>query len=198
MKKIIIIILALILSACASAESLPQQAGLDAAQAVAAMHDAMMRDYMETDYTLSELAGAEALYVLYTDADARNFLMVSLGEAGDSADIAVIQSYSLAEFDKHVLLSLTALSLPFIPEENMPAFEEWRDSTAEAAAAAAAKGQDMELSYYTGEYIACAMSVFHDDAGPMFTALVSWHTPLTAEDITLRMEGMTDGQADDK
>jgi len=165
---------------------------------VAAMHDAMMRDYMETDYTLSELAGAETLYVLYTDADARNFLMVSLGEAGNSADIAVIQSYSLAEFDKHALLSLTALSLPFIPEENLPAFEEWRDATAEAVAAAAAKGQDMELTYYTGEYIACAMSVFHDDAGPMFTALVSWNTPLTADDISLRMEGMTDGQADDK
>ena len=127
MKKLIIMILALMLSSCASGESLPQQAGLDAAQAVAAMHDAMMRDYMETDYTLSELAGAETLYVLYTDADARNFLMVSLGEAGNSADIAVIQSYSLAEFDKHALLSLTALSLPFIPEENLPAFEEYNE-----------------------------------------------------------------------
>ena len=191
-------ILAIMLLSFAAAESLPAQAGLDAAQALTAMHDAVMADVYETDYRFSELAGGDALYVLYTDAENRNFLMVSLGEAGDSADIAVLQSYSLAEFDKHALLSLTALATPFVPEENFPAFEQWRDETAALVADAAASGSDMELTYYTGEYIACAMSVFHDDAGPLFTALVSWHTPLTAEDITLRMEGMADGQADDK
>ena len=191
-------ILAIMLLSFAAAESLPAQSGLDAAQALTAMHDAVMADVYETDYRFSELAGGDALYVLYTDAENRNFLMVSLGEAGDSADIAVLQSYSLAEFDKHALLSLTALATPFVPEENFPAFEQWRDETAALVADAAASGSDMELTYYTGEYIACAMSVFHDDAGPLFTALVSWHTPLTAEDITLRMEGMADGQADDK
>ena len=191
-------ILAIMLLSFAAAESLPAQSGLDAAQALTAMHDAVMADVYETDYRFSELAGGDALYVLYTDAENRNFLMVSLGEAGDSADIAVLQSYSLAEFDKHALLSLTALATPFVPEENFPAFEQWRDETAALVADAAASGSDMELTYYTGEYIACAMSVFHDDAGPLFTALISWHTPLTAEDITLRMEGMADGQADDK
>ena len=91
---------------------------------------------------------------------------------------------------------MTALATPFSPDENFAAFEEWRDATASAVATAAANGSDMELTYYTGEYIACAMSVYHDDVGAMFTALVSWHTPLTAEDITLRMEGMSDGSAD--
>ena len=197
MRKLALILI-IMLFPLAFAESLPSQAGLDAAQALTAMHDAVMADVLESDYRFSELAGADSLYVLYTDPETKNFLMVSLGETGDSADIAVIQSYSLAEFDKHALLSLTALAMPFIPEENFAAFEEWRADTAALAAEAAAEGSDMELTYYTGEYIACAMSVFHDDAGPMFTALVSWHTPLTAEDITLRMEGMADGQADDK
>ena len=192
------LILAIMLLSFAAAESLPAQAGLDAAQALTAMHDAVMADVYETDYRFSELAGGDALYVLHTDAENRNFLMVSLGEAWDSADIAVLQSYSLAEFDKHALLSLTALATPFVPEENFPAFEQWRDETAALVADAAASGSDMELTYYTGEYIACAMSVYHDDAGPLFTALISWHTPRTAEDITLRMEGMADGQADDK
>ena len=194
MRKIVLIFIMLLAFSCAYAEDAPSQAGLDAAQAVVAMHDAVMTDVLEQDIFYPEISGASSLYVLYSDAEARNFLMVSLGETGDSADIAVLQSYSLAEFDKKSLVSLTALAAPFIPEENRQSFDEWRDATAADVAEAASTGSDMELTYYTGEYIACAMSVFHDDAGPMFTAVVSWHTPMTAEDITLRMEEMADGQ----
>lgn len=195
MRKLALILIIMLFS-FASAESLPSQAGLDAAQAVAAMHDAVMADVLGRDYRFSELAGADGIFVLYTDPECHSYLMVSLGEARDSADMAIIQSYTLSEFDSYALDSLTALATPFIPEENFAAFEDWRAETAAQTAAAAAEGSDMELTYYTGEYIACAMSVYHDDVGPMFTALVSWHTPLTAEDITLRMEGMSDGTAD--
>ena len=202
--RVLAFIFVFFMSAVSFAESLPSQAGLDAAQAVAAMHDAVMADVLESDISFSDMAGADSLFVLYADAESRNFLMVSLGETGDKADIAVIQSYALADFDKCALKSLTALALPFIPDEHYAAFEDWRDATAAAVAEAAQKGADMELTYYTGEYIACAMSVFHDEVGPMFTALVSWNEPLSAEDITARMDGMAqteeieDGQADDK
>ena len=196
MRILVLLLAFLLLPAAGIAESLPLQAGLDAAQAVAAMHDAVMADVLGRDYRFSELAGADGIFVLYTDPEAHSYLMVSLGEAGDSADMAIVQSYTLAEFDNYALPSMTALATPFIPDDNFAAFEEWRDATASAVAAAAANGSDMELTYYTGEYIACAMSVYHDDVGAMFTALVSWHTPLTAEDITLRMEGMADGSAD--
>lgn len=195
MRKLALIMI-LMLTFCAHGESLPSQAGLDAAQAVAAMHDAVMRDVLDGGISFSEPVGGDELFVLYSDGEERSFLMVSLGEAGDSADIAVLQSYSLVDFDKRALLSLTALAMPFIPEENFEAFELWRDDTAALVAGAATAGTDMELTYYTGDFIACAMSVYHDAAGPIFTALVSWHTPLTAEDITLRMEGMQDGEAD--
>lgn len=197
MRKIVLA-LALMFICRACAETLPSQAGLDAAQAVVGMHNAVMADVLGGGISYGEPVGGDALFVLYADDGSQNFMMVSLGEAGDRADIAVLQSYSLADFDNSALLSLTALATPFVPDENWASFEKWRDDTAAAVAEAARNGADMELTYYTGEYISCAMSVFHDGAGPMFTALVSWNEPLSAEDITTRMEGMADGQADDK
>ena len=197
MRKIIMI-LALMFACCACAESLPSQSGLDAAQAVVGMHNAVITDVFGGEACYSEPVGGDGLFVLYADAESKNFLMVSLGETGDRADIAVLQSYTLADFDKSALLSLTALAMPFIPEENWVTFEQWRDDTAAAVAEKAAGRADFELTYYTGEYISCAMSLYHDAAGPMFTALVSWNEPLSAADITTRMEGMADGQADDK
>ena len=191
MRKLVLILFAMLFMQGALAEGLPSQAGLDAAQAVMAMHDAVMSEILESEVCYPELAGGDELFVLYSDAESRNFLMISLGESGDSADMAVLQSYTLAEFDRKALISLTALATPFIPEVNRDSFEEWRDATAQAVAAAAADGADLELTYYTGEYIACAMSVYHDATGPMFTALVSWHEPLTAEAVTARMESLS-------
>lgn len=184
----IIIILVLVCAAGQAAPATPSQEGLDAAGAVTAMHAAVMEGVIGSDYRFSELAGGDSIYVLYTDPEMRNYLMISLDEESRTrADMAVIQCYSLKEFDINGLDSLSALATPFVGSESWADFESWRDSTAATLRDAALSGSDVELTYYTGTYIACAMSLYHTDDGPMFTLIVSWNTPLSAEDVSALM-----------
>ena len=191
MRKLISMIMMLII-ACAAGQAepatAPSQEGLDAAGAVVAMHAAVMEGVIGSDYRFSELAGGDSIYVLYTDPEMRNYLMISLDEESHTrADMAVIQCYSLKEFDTNGLDSLAALATPFIGSESWEAFEGWLLSTAADIRDAALSGGDVELTYYTGTYIACAMSLYHTDDGPMFTLIASWNTPLSAEDVSALM-----------
>ncbi len=197
MRKFILLLAVLLsLSFCAyaqeSLDSYPAQSGLDAAMAVTGMHAAVMHDVIGSDYSFSQIAGGDSIFVLFTDEFERNYLMISLTTEEDSrADMAIIQCYSLMEFETNGLDSLTAIAMPFIPEANYASFEEWRDSTRITLAEAYHNRNDVELTYYTGEYITCAMSLMHtdDDSGDvLFTLIVSWNTPLTAENITSLME----------
>ena len=201
MKKVLLAILMMICCAAAvnaesSLQTYPSQSGLDAAMALCGMHDAVMRDVLGADYSFSQLAGGDEIFVLFTDAEEKNYLMISLTDEVESrADMAIIQSYSLKEFETHALDSLTAIAMPFIPEEHLEAFEQWREDTCLTAANAYKNSQDMELTYYTGEYITCAMSVMHDGQDRiLFTAIVSWNVPLTADDISAIMEVPADAQ----
>ena len=199
MKKILslsLLLLMLVSSAFAGEGlvSYPAQSGLDAAMAINAMHTAVMRDVLESDYSFSELAGGDSIFVLFTDAEAENYLMISLtDEAEPRADMAVIQCYTLKEFDTHGLDSMKAIAMPFIPEDMLSSFDEWRTTVGGNAADAYREGRDLELTYYTGQYVTCAVSVMHDEDGKvLFTAIVSWNTPLAAEDITALMEADSD------
>ena len=202
MRRYILLIAALIAlmipGALAQTAELPSQAGLDAASALTAMHEAVMRDVLGSEYRFSQPAGGDSIFVLYTDDESKNYLMVSLTAEG-RADMAVIQCYSLAEFRQNGLDSLTALALPFIPEPNRGSFENWREETAESIFSALVDGVNMDLTYYTGEYVACAMSLAHQPGSAhetLFTAVISWHAPLSAEDITLIMETEDDGETE--
>lgn len=187
MRKLISMAMILMLAcviALAEPVNTPSQDGLDAAGAVVAMHAAVMEGVIGSDYRFSELAGGDSIYVLYTDPEARNYLMISLdSETHTRADIAVIQCYSLKEFDTNGLDSLAALATPFVGSESWENFEDWTASTAATIRSAALSGNDVELTYYTGTYIACAMSLYHTESGPLFTLIVSWNAPLSAEDI---------------
>ena len=195
----IMIMLWALLAAGALAEAaLPAQEGLDAASAVNAMHAAVMRDVLGSEYSFSQLAGGDSIFVLYTDEAGENYLMVSLTQEG-RADMAVIQCYSLEQFRTNGLDSLTALAMPFIPEDKFDSFEKWREDSAGSAQSALLTGMDMDLTYYTGEYVACAMSVAHQEGAAnaaLLTAVVSWHAPLSAEDVTLIMEGGEYGETE--
>ena len=194
MKRIVCLMLVIILSVLpAHAQQMPSQAGLDAAAAVVAMHAAVMEGVIGSDYRFSEIAGGESIFVLYTDDEAKNHLMISLvGEELSQADMAVIQSTSLIEFDTNVLDSLAALSTPFIGEEDWADFEKWMADNSALIGTAARSRRDVELTYYTGKYIVCGVSLYHDAQGPLFTALISWNTPLTAESVNALMEGETE------
>jgi len=197
MKKLLLLIIAAFFSAscaCALEATYPNQSGLDAAMAVSAMHTAVMRDVLGSEYSFSELAGGDYIFVLFTDEDDKNYLMVSLTDEKESrADMAIIQCYTLKEFETNGLDSLTAIAMPFIPEENFPEFESWRDSTCKTVADAYRKNTDVELTYYTGKYVTCAMSYTCSDPDAMlFTLIVSWNTPLTADDISSIMEAPED------
>jgi len=197
---LILTVLFMLTGSCLAQESLqtyPAQSGLDAATAVTAMHAAVMRDFIGSDYRFSQLAGADSIFVLFTDDENKNYLMISLTDETDSrADMAVIQGYTLMEFETNCLDSLTAIAMPFIPEANLPAFEEWRDGTGKVIADAYRSGADVELTYYTGEYITCAMSLMHTGGANecLFTAVVSWNAPLTSEDISSLMEVVPDAE----
>lgn len=191
MRKLISMVMILMM-VCISGQAepvkAPSQEGLDAAGAVVAMHAAVMEGVIGSDYRFSELAGGDSIYVLYTDPETRNYLMISLDdESHTRADMAVIQCYSLKEFDTNGLDSLAALATPFVGSESWENFESWLDSTAAALRGAALSGRDVELTYYTGTYIACAMSLYHTDSGPMFTLIASWNTPLSADDVSALM-----------
>ncbi len=200
MRKLITaiaLIFAFTFCACAqeSLDSYPAQSGLDAAMAVNAMHAAVMSDVLHSDYAFSEIAGADSIVVLFTDPNGKNYLMISLTTEEESrADMAIIQCYSLIEFEKNGLDSLTAIALPFIPEANQESFAEWRDSTKLTLLEAFREGHDVELTYYTGDYVTCAMSLMHTDGDVLFTMIVSWNTPLTAENITSLMEAPEDAE----
>lgn len=202
MKKLILLILMItvLLMPCANAQSdlqsLPEQSGLDAAMAINAMHTAVLRDVIGSEYSFSQLAGGDSIFVLFTDDTSTNYLMISLTDEEDSrADMAIIQCYSLKEFETNGMDSLTAMAMPFIPEDIYPTFEEWRESTCKNVADAYREGTSLELTYYTGEYITCAMSLMYNSPDNLlFTAVVSWNTPLTADDINTLMEAAEDAE----
>lgn len=186
----LIMLMTMCLSAQAEPVNTPSQEGLDAAGAVVAMHAAVMEGVIGSDYRFSELAGGDSIYVLYTDPETRNYLMISLDdESRTRVDMAVIQCYSMKEFDTNGLDSLSALATPFVGSESWEDFESWLNSTAETIRGAALSGNDVELTYYTGTYIACAMSLYHTDGGPMFTLITCWNTPLSADDVSELMTG---------
>lgn len=191
MRKLILTIM-ILMTVCVSGHAeltaAPSQEGLDAAGAVVAMHAAVMEGVIGSDYRFSELAGGDSIYVLYTDPEMRNYLMISLDDESHArADMAVIQCYSLKEFDTNGLDSLSALATPFVGSESWEDFESWMGSRAATLREACLSGADVELTYYTGTYIACAMSLYQTDDGPMFTLIVSWNTPLSAEDVSALM-----------
>ena len=192
MKRIFSAFIALILL-CMPAhamQTMPSQDGIDAASALVAMHAAVMDGVIGSDYRFSEIAGGDSIFVLYTDDEAKNYLMVSLtGEDNSLADMAVMQSYSLFEFDTNIMDSMAALATPFIGDEDWADFEKWMADNSALIGKAAREGNDVELTYYTGKYVVCAVSLYHDGTSPMFTALVSWNSPLSDEDITALMEG---------
>ena len=200
MKKLILAIALIFAFFCCayaqqSLDSYPAQSGLDAAMAVNAMHSAVMNDVLHSDYAFSELAGADTIFVLFPDPNEKNYMMVSLStDEEPRADMAIVQCYSLIEFETNGLDSLTALALPFIPEANVAGFESWRDSTKLDVIEAFRRGYDFELTYYTGEFITCAMSLMHTDNDVLFTLIVSWNTPLSAENITSLMEASADAE----
>lgn len=180
----IMILAAFCLCGRAEQAGMPSQDGLDAASAVVAMHAAVMEGVIGSDYRFSQLAGGDSIYVLYTDPETRNYLMISLDDEEHArADMAVIQCYSLKEFDTNGLDSLAALATPFIGSESWADFDSWLDATAETIRSAAISGGDVDLTYYTGTYIACALSLYHADDGPMFTLIISWNAPLSADDV---------------
>jgi hypothetical protein len=189
MRKISIILLALMLCAASClGEALPGQAAMDACTAVVSLHDSMMRGYFDSEYSFACLAGAGEIYMLFQDGEERNYLMVGLDETGERAATAVVQAYDEKAFTDLSLNSLRALYLPFCPDEERAAFESWLGEAAYAALTAAKAGEDSELDYYYGEFAACGISAYLDGEKPLFTALVDWYAPLSADDINALME----------
>ena len=175
-------------AACYGEDTAPSQAALDAACAVASLHDSMMRDYYGEDYSFANLAGASDIYALFSDSGDGNFLMVGFDDAQERAATAVIQSYDAQVFAARSLTSLRALYLPFCPDDERDEFEQWLRVAAYEAVKAAEAGVDYELNYHYGEFAACALSVYTGGERPLITALVDWYAPLAAEDITELME----------
>ena len=58
-----------------------------------------------------------------------------------------------------------------------------------AAVTAAGAGEDMETDFYHGDLAACGISAYHDGEKVLFTALIDWYEPLSAEDINEIMTG---------
>ena len=185
MKKLVLWALIALLSFTALSENLPPQEGLDAASALAGLHDAVTRDVLKSDFRFSELAGAGDFYVLFSDVSAKNYLMVSLWEEDRRrADMAVIQTSSLTEFLEHALLSLTALTLPFLTDGEQARCAAWRENCRAEILEKLRTDEDYELNYFVSDYVSCALSVYHDETGVLFTALADWAHPMSAEDIS--------------
>lgn len=160
-----------------------------AAGAVVSMHNAVMRDILHSDFEFTSVSDSDPTYQLYTDPNERVFLLVSFDEATLSrAETAVLQTYDLVTFENCALLSLQAIALPFIPEEGKAEFSKWLAAQKSAVEAAYYAGEDYELDYYYGDYVACALSLYHEDGRTMLTALAHWYHALSADDISALME----------
>lgn len=173
----------------ALAVEMPSQAGLDAASALVAMHEAVLRDVLGSDFRFSQVAGGDSIYVLYSDESGRDFLMVSLGgDAHDRVDMAVIQCYNEGEFLKNGLDSMKGLALPFLTEAGAQEWDAWRAEMENTLSTAAREDRDAELTYFSSTYLSCAVSLYHDGEKTLFTGIVSYERLLSAEDIDLLME----------
>ena len=67
MKRILILALCALLTVGtlpALAAEMPCQEGLDAATALVAMHEAVLRDVLDSDFRFSQVAGGDSIYVL--------------------------------------------------------------------------------------------------------------------------------------
>lgn len=202
MRKIIVMLLIMVFFAAApcfatdtpsqaamdAAEGAPSQAAMDAATAVVAMHDSVMKERLGVEYSFAALTGAGDVYLLFQDDQERNLMMVGLDDTGERAAAAVIQAYDEDSFSLLSLNSLRAVYLPFCTDEERPAFESWLGDAAYGAIKAARAGENTELDYYYGEYAACGISEYLDGEKQLFTALVSWYAPLSADDINALME----------
>ena len=186
----LLFLLALLFALPAHAEGTgASAAGQLAAGAVVSMHNAVIRDVLGSDFEFTSVLGNEAGFMLYADADERVYLLVSLDEESRArAEIAVLQAYDIEAFRARAALSLEAIALPFLKDEEKAAFDAWLAAQMNAVEAAYAEGADYELDYYEGEYVACAASAYHEDGRVLLTLLARWYQPLTADDITLLME----------
>ena len=192
MKRILILALCALLTVGtlpALAAEMPCQEGLDAATALVAMHEAVLRDVLDSDFRFSQVAGGDSIYVLYSDESGRDFLMVSLGgDDHDRVDMAVVQCYNEGEFLKNGLDSVKALALPFLTEEGAQEWDAWRAEMEKNLAQAAREGRDAELTNFSSTYLSCAVSVYHDGEKTLYTGIVSYNRLLSAGDIDLLME----------
>ena len=195
MKKIVLWALCAMLALCACGEELPpgqgmpSQAGLDAASALVGLHAAVMRDVLGSDFCFSQLAGGSEFYVLFADEAKKDYLMVSLAEDDrDRAEMAVLQTGFLSEFLDNLLPSLDALTLPFLSEAEQERYTAWRDRCKQEILERLRTDGDYELNYFAGEYLNCALSVYHDETGVLFTALADWAYPMSADDISALMQ----------
>lgn len=185
--KRIIALLALLFMLPAHAE---EAAASLSAGAVVSMHNAVMRDELGLDYEITLVVGEDALYRLYTDDARRGMFMVGFGEEDAArAETVVLQSYSQADFEEITVNSLRAVCLPFMTDEEYADFEIWLAGETEAVKSALSEGADCEYNYFTGAYVSCAVSLYHDEGKLIFTAVAAWEHPLSAEEITLLMSG---------
>lgn len=190
MKRLLPLLCALLLAIPARGEvAAPSDGAQLAAEAVVSMHNTVMRDVLGGDFAFTDVVGSEESLMLFSDPDRSVYLLVSFDEDTLArAETAVLQAYDLNTFKNRAALSLRALALPFLTDDEQTAFSDWLAAQLSAAEAAYYAGEDLELDYYEGTYVACAASIYHEDGGVMFTLLAHWYTPLSADDITMLME----------
>ena len=190
MKRFLLLLAALFFAIPARGEV--AGAGADAqlaAGAVVSMHNAVMRDVLGGDFEMTDVVGNEESLILFSDPDRSVYLMVAFDEVTLSrAETAVLQTYDLNSFKNRAALSLRALALPFLLDDEQAAFSDWLAAQLDAAEAAWYAGEDLELHYYEGTYVGCAASVYHEDGSAMLTLLAHWYAPLSAADVTALME----------
>ncbi len=190
MRRLLPLLFSLLLALPARAE-LPR-AGAEAqlaAGAVVSMHNAVMRDMLGGDFEFTDVVGNEESLMLFSDPDRSAYLLVSFDEGTLSrAETAVLQTYDLNAFETRAALSLRALALPFLTDGEQAAFSVWLAARLDAAEAAFYAGEDLELDYYEGTYVACAASIYREDGRTLFTLLAHWYAPLSAADVTALME----------
>jgi hypothetical protein len=190
MRRLLIFLAALLLVLPARGETAQanDQAQL-AAGAVVSMHNAVMRDVLGGDFAFSDLVGNEASLLLYSDPDRSAYLLVAMDEDTLSrAETAVLQTYDLSSIKNRAALSLRALALPFLLDDEQAAFDDWLGAQLDAMEAAYYAGEDYELNYSEATYVSCGASLYHADGGVLFTLIAHWYTPLSADDITSLME----------
>ncbi len=190
MRRLLIFLAALLVAVPARGEVVQaNEAAQLAAGAVVSMHNAVMRDMLGGDFAFSDLVGNEESLMLYSDPDRSVYLMVAFDEDTLSrAETAVLQTYDLSTFEHRAALSLRALTLPFLLDDEQAAFDDWLDAQLDAMEAAYYAGEDYELNYSEATYVSCGASLYHADGSVLFTLLAHWYTPLSADDITSLME----------